>query len=163
MSENKYIQFEDECVWLHHLPAPISVNDYANRRYPTKKKKTYDKEWRFWDIKSRKSGKSEIDKIRKFLFRDKFKEFCQRKVLEIIKIEHYWTRRLIVLDGRTGCERLKVQDSTNYIKATEDAVAKWLGIDDCYFKDSSIKSFHDPKIETYSIALYVPKGEIIQV
>lgn len=144
------VAFEENCVCLKGLPIPPSVNDYVNRRYPTKKKKEFLKEWNNYILKVKKNDKI---KICKFLFGSpkKRKMFVERKALATIRVEYMWTTRLTTKDGK----RMKIFDSSNRMKLIEDCLAKFIGVDDCYFKDFSWDTIHY-KEEGFCARIYRP-------
>lgn len=144
------IRFEHDCIRLDNLPIPPSVNDYVNKRYPTKKKKEFLKSWENWVMQV---TKIENIKVLKFLFgtTKKRKQFIERKALATIRVEYMWTTRLTTKDGK----RMKIFDSSNRLKLIEDSLAKFIGIDDCYFKEFTWETFNH-KDEAFCARIYRP-------
>lgn len=144
------VKFEEDCVYLNKLPVPPSVNDYVNRRYPTKKKKEFLREW---SRCVKQTTRQERLQILKFLFEDVKKKnlFIKRKALATVKVEYMWATRLTTKDGK----KMKIFDSSNRLKLIEDCLAKFIGIDDCYFKEFNWTTV-DYKEEGFCARVYKP-------
>ena len=144
------IKFEENCVFLNELPMPPSVNDYVNRRYPTKNKKKFLKEWNDALLKV---GKRKQFEVWNFLFKDTKKRalFVDRRAIATIRIEYIWLTNLLTKDKK----RMKIIDSSNRIKLIEDCLAKFIGVDDCYFKEFSWDTYHY-KEENFCARIYRP-------
>lgn len=144
------LDFKENCVIISDIPTPPSANDYVNRRYPTKKKKIFMESWN--DGVMEIGNKKKIE-MWKFLFGNINKRslFVERKALATIRIEYYWSTRLKTKKG----DKMKLFDSSNRIKLLEDCLAKFMGVDDCYFKDFSWTTINH-ETEDFFVRIYRP-------
>lgn len=145
------IEFNHESVFLNHLPIPVSSNRYVGKRYPSKEKKQYETNFSHWEYKV---GNSDRRRVIRFVFGDNLKNFQKRKAIGIVKIHYTW-----VMNFKNKNNTMKMIDSSNHLKLTEDNIAKFLTIDDCYFKEFSWDTMHSEIESSFSANIY--KARII--
>ena len=118
------------------------------KRYPTKEKKQFMKQFIAWEMYA---GKPNRKKIIQFLFGSKLKKFQDRKVIASIRIDYQWFTNYKTKEGK-----MKVIDASNHLKLIEDCLAKYLSIDDCYFKHFNWTTRHCEKNEELQANIYRP-------
>ena len=143
------VDFNHETVLLKDLPIPISSNDYIGKRYATKKKEKYINEFASWQVRV---GIRDRRKILKFVFGDNLTKFRKRKVIGKVRIDYTW-----VTNFKTKQDTMKVVDASNRIKLTEDYIAKFLTVNDCYFKEFEWDTIHSEIEESFSALIYRAK------
>ena len=165
------VEFRNDGIMLNGLPHPVSINEYANRRYPTDLKKRYDMNFRNWmlSLETQKLDVRTVNGVQKWsyrkavcrkLFGNRYQDFKERRALAIVPIMHHWYRMNVIRD-KNGHRKIRREDPSNYMKLTEDKIAEFLGIDDCYFKHSHMmcKNVWGKQEERYSVELF-PVQEI---
>ena len=120
---------------LTGLPLPVSVNDYANRHrgrkgHYTPKRIELADEFFCWSLGVGAVGRSEAEQ---FLLGEDKESFYNRTAKTVFTLNLIWKRRMFTKDGK-----LRKVDNSNYIKAIEDELARWLRIDDCYFANPMV-------------------------
>ena len=146
---NKLVVITEDKVILRGLPRPVSVNRYVGKRHAGKEKSRHKKEFWYWVCDA---GLKKRNDVQKFLFGNNLENFQKKEELSSIKVSYYWGRNLI-----TKKNTLRVIDASNHIKATEDSIAQWLNIDDCYFHESGISMFHCAGLESFHAIIHMPK------
>lgn len=146
------IEYFDDYIYLKHLPIPISSNNYIGKRYSTKEKKEFIRQFASWQMMV---GKRERAKALRFVFGDRLTGFQKRIRVGIVKIEYFWVTDFKTVDGR-----MKMFDASNRMKLTEDCLAKFLTIDDCYFKEFSWETTHHHTEKSFCVAIHRAKGII---
>ena len=145
---------DEDALVFYGLPLPVSVNNYANRAYPTKEKTEFLREFKEWQILIGADRKQEV---LNYLFRgiDRV-QFASRKTKSIIPIELMFIRQMFTKkDGR-----LRERDCSNYIKLLEDQFAKWILVNDCCFKRINILEIDSKRYrmdEQTIVVLHRPK------
>jgi len=156
------IRFTGYSIILDRLPEPISVNEFCNRRYPTKKKKLFDAQFENWTV--RNNMRTASDEVLGRLLGNHREE--ELKALERGSSDLYfdfcyrWKAKMLTKPDRTRKTRHIVRrDSSNFVKAIEDSLADWLGIDDKYYKDFCFKTEHtdEPKKYNFSVEMFRPR------
>ena len=140
------VDYNHETVCLKQLPIPISSNDYIGKRYSTKKKAKYLKEFNDWRLQV---GLAERKRVLRFVLGDNAIKFKKRKVIGIVKISYQW-----VTNFKTNKGEMKVVDASNRLKLTEDCIADFLTINDCYFKDFEWTTIHSEIEQSFSALIY---------
>ena len=142
------------CVQLRKLPRPISVNDYVNRGYPTKEKKRYLREFGDWALVNPPA------KFRKALFHQEglYEAFKANLAPYHIVLDYHWVDDFLT-ESKKAKEKMRKIDASNFIKCTEDCLAKWLGIDDRYFKQFTFRAEHDPDPDRHDfrVTIHAPQ------
>lgn len=140
------IDFNGESVFLSQLPIPISSNQYVGKRYPPKQKARYIKEFGDWQAQV---GLDERRRVVRFIFGDNLTAFQKRKAIGVVKVDYLW-----VTNFKTKAGTMKLIDASNHMKLTEDCIAKFLTIDDCYFKEFSWHTIHSEIESSFSANIY---------
>ena len=80
-------------------------------------------------------------------------EFRDRTAMYSFKVQYTWVRRMTTKDKK----KMLIFDPSNYIKCMEDQISELLTIDDLYFKDVSIRCYHDPASEYFNAQIFKPE------
>ena len=143
--------FKDGRIIFKRLPIPVSVNDYCNRRYLTKKANFFDQSFSVW--KAANFGKKSVGRIREILFGREFLKYAEREAFMCIPIRYTWIDNWKTKEGR-----IIIKDITNHIKRIEDSIFEWIGVNDCYVHDMSIRSVQSEKSREFRAELFKPKN-----
>lgn len=146
------IILHEEGVRLEGMPVPCTSNKFFNKRnWPSKEKQAYLKEFNWWVGKIQKI--ESMWRIRRFLLGDVHSRFNDRTDLRVINVDYVWVDDFITKDGA----KMRMKDSSNRIKAVEDCVSRWMRIDDCYFKNLSIRCIHSREVQDFVMNISKPK------
>ena len=85
-------------------------------------------------------------------FGENLLKFRKRKVIGVVRIDYTW-----VTNFKTKTGDMKIVDASNRIKLTEDCIAKFLTVNDCYFKEFHWDSIHSEIEESFTANIYQAK------
>ena len=140
------IDFNHESVFLTGLPHPVSSNQYVGKRYAPKQKAKYLNDFSNWMAHV---GIQDRRRVVRFVFGENLTAFQKRKAIGVVKISYLWATNF-----KTKAGTMKMIDASNHMKLTEDCLAKFLTIDDCYFKEFTWDTIHSEVESSFSVNIY---------